>query len=210
MKAAVPTKATHRWQRILLAVLILIVFTGAAVRLTQSGLGCEDWPGCSEDRFIPEADIHGVIEFGNRLLSGFVLVASLVTTILVIRNRNKLASTFNYNKIRNLNYLILSGVITQAIVGLLTVRSVLDPRIVGIHFLLSIVLIDFGVKALAEFSPLTAQVGKQPRIIRPLRFLLAIAIFLGVVVTGTGPNSGDSRASRLGFEVEAVTRVHSL
>lgn len=200
----------QRWQKVLLAVLVLIVFTGAAVRLTDSGLGCEDWPGCSEDSFVPEADFHGIIEFGNRLLSGFVLIASLIATALIVTKRRLVKQAFNYAKLRNLNIAILLGVITQALVGLLTVRSVLDPRIVGIHFLLSIILIDLGVRAVKEFSLIDLSAQLQPRLAGVVKTLLAVAIFLGVVVTGSGPNSGDTRASRLGFDLEEVTRVHSV
>ncbi len=204
------TPWTQRWQTVLLVVLVLIVFTGAAVRLTDSGLGCEDWPGCSEDRFIPEADFHGIIEFGNRLLSGFVLVASLVATGLVLANRSKLKRSLNYSKLRNLNFLILLGVITQALVGLLTVRSLLDPRIVGVHFLLSIVLIDLGIRAFKELRPTSQTSQPSQSLISGVKGLLGIAIVLGVVVTGSGPNSGDTRASRLGFDLENITRIHSI
>ena len=207
------TSRVQLWQRILLVVLVLIVFTGAAVRLTASGLGCEDWPGCSQDSFVPEADFHGLIEFGNRLLSGFVLIASLVVTGLIIRDRKPLERDLNYSKLANLNIAIVFGVITQAIVGLLTVRSVLDPRIVGIHFLLSIVLIDLGVRALHELRVSNSAgviIAPRPKFINVVKTLLAVAIVLGVVVTGSGPNSGDTRATRLGFDLTEVTRIHSV
>ena len=57
---------------IALGLLATIVVTGAAVRLTGSGLGCSDWPTCEQDRFVPEAEFHGWVEFGNRLVTGLV------------------------------------------------------------------------------------------------------------------------------------------
>src|SRR5688572_12185638 len=114
---------------------IMIVVTGAAVRLTGSGLGCTDWPGCSSDRFVPEWGFHHWVEFGNRLLIILLIASAVVATVAARRLRPAR---------RDLVWLaaaLIAGVFAQAIIGAVVVVLDLDPRLTLTHFLLSMVLI---------------------------------------------------------------------
>lgn len=189
--------------------LAAIVGTGAAVRLTQSGLGCEDWPTCSEDRFVPEWSFHGWIEFGNRLLSGAVAFAVAVAVLLAYRRIPRRPDLIRWA------WGLVAGVVAQILLGGATVLVDLHPLFVGAHFLLSMVTLwnaaVLWVKASAGPGPARPLVA--PSFINHGRALVAQAVVVlvtGTLVTGTGPNSGDSRAERLQFELESITRVHSV
>src|SRR5690625_3396493 len=119
---------------------ILIIVTGGAVRLTDSGLGCSSWPMCEPGSFTPvrhEAfSIHPYIEFGNRVISAFVVLAAIIVFIFVWRVRAQ----------RSRGFLVLAatpliGVLAQAGIGGITVLSELHPAIVGSHFLFSAALV---------------------------------------------------------------------
>ena len=190
-----------------------IVVTGGAVRLTGSGLGCPTWPRCTSESFVatPELAGHGVIEFGNRLLT-FVLAAVAVATVVAVwRSRRR--------DLRPLAVLTFLGIPAQALLGGITVLTGLDPWTVAAHFLLSIVLI-----ALATVLWLRSRepgVG-QPLLRRPLALLVAgtaavtgVVLVLGTLVTGSGPHSGDVDADdvptgdRMGFDVELISQLHA-
>ena len=186
-----------------------IVLTGAAVRLTQAGLGCEDWPACSEDRFVPEWSFHPWVEFGNRLISGFVALATIVAVLSAYRRQPKRPDLIRWA------WGLVVGVLAQIILGGITVRTELHPAFVGTHFLLSMVLLwnaaVLWVKAGAGGSETTPRV--DPGIIAHSRVTLALAtavLFIGTLVTGTGPNSGDSRAVRLDLDLFEITRAHGV
>lgn len=186
-----------------------IVLTGAAVRLTQAGLGCEDWPACSEDRFVPEWSFHPWVEFGNRLISGFVALATVVAVLSAYRRQPKRPDLIRWA------WGLVVGVLAQIILGGITVRTELHPAFVGTHFLLSMVLLwnaaVLWVKAGAGGSETTPRV--DPGIIAHSRVTLALAtavLFIGTLVTGTGPNSGDSRAVRLDLDLFEITRAHGV
>lgn len=195
----------------LLALLALggIVLTGGAVRLSSSGLGCEDWPKCSEDAFVPEWGFHQWVEFGNRLLTGVVSVAVIAAV---------LGSTIRRPRRRDLTWWswgLVAGVIGQVVLGGLLVKADLDPRFSMGHFLLSSVLIWNAVilhlRAAHPGTPGVAVV--RPPLITLARVTTALAtvvLLTGAVVTATGPHGGDDRADRLGFALVTVTRVHSV
>lgn len=191
------------------ALLTLIVFTGALVRLTESGLGCEDWPTCSEEEFAPEWGFHPWIEFGNRLLSGVVSVGVGAAVLQAYRR-----SPRRNDLIRWSWYLVL-GVVGQIILGGVTVLLDLHPLLVSSHFLLSMVLLwstaVLFFKAKGDVGP------PRPRlpdnlIKHSLWTVVATSILLvsGTVVTGTGPNSGDFRADRLNLDLGDVARLHGV
>ncbi|MEM9134873.1 MAG: COX15/CtaA family protein [Actinomycetota bacterium] len=189
--------------------LAAIVVTGSAVRLTQSGLGCEDWPGCSEDRFIPEQDFHGAIEFGNRAFSGVVALAVAVAVLTAYRRVPR------RNDLLPWAWGLAAVVVAQIFLGLFTVIGDLHPFLVGSHFLLSMVTL-WNAAVLwdkASAGPGVARPLFPPSVIWHGRALVAqgaAILVVGTLVTGTGPNSGDSRAERLQFDLEAITRVHSV
>jgi cytochrome c oxidase assembly protein subunit 15 len=187
----------------------LIVVTGGAVRLTGSGLGCPTWPRCTTDSFVatPELAGHGVIEFGNRLLT-FVLTAAVLAALgAAWRARRR--------DLVRLAGLLLLGIVAQALLGAVTVLTGLNPVTVMAHFLVSMVLIAVAVVAYdrAGDPPSADSAGVRGEI-RIGAWLLATAVagtlVLGTVVTGTGPHSGDKNASdRLPFDLESVSQLHA-
>ncbi|MGX5680461.1 COX15/CtaA family protein [Schumannella luteola] len=189
---------------------ILIVGTGGAVRLTGSGLGCPTWPRCTAESFVttPEMGIHGIIEFGNRLLT-FVLVAiAIITFVLVLRIRRERRDLFV------LALLIGLYVPIQAIIGGITVLTNLNPYVVGLHFLASVVLVSLS--AVLVYRVFVGPRGDQfaaPRWYRMIAHItsafVAITILVGILVTGSGPHAGDGGAARNGLDSEFLQHVHS-
>ena len=178
-------RAYQRVAEVALAALTLIVFTGAAVRLTGSGLGCPDWPKCYGG-VAPPLETHAWIEYGNRLISGLVGLAAVAAGALAWRRR-----PFRRDLAR-LGVLLPLGVVGQAVLGGFTVRNHLAPGFVMGHFALSM-LILVAAAALAwraRYEP-----GERPRslerssvwAVRALLPLGALAIFLGTVATAAGP-----------------------
>ncbi|SNR29239.1 COX15/CtaA family protein [Blastococcus mobilis] len=185
----------------------LIVVTGGLVRLTGSGLGCPTWPRCTEESFVatPELAVHGVIEFGNRLLT-FVLTAVAIATVVVVFRSVR-------RDLRGLAVLGFLGIPAQALLGGVTVLTGLNPWTVAAHFLLSMVLV--AVATVLWLRSREPGVG-QPLLRRPLVLLVrgiavvtAVVLALGTVVTGSGPHSGDPQAGRTGLDPELVSQVHA-
>ncbi|MQA32059.1 cytochrome c oxidase assembly protein subunit 15 [Modestobacter roseus] len=191
----------------------LIVVTGGAVRLTGSGLGCPTWPRCTDDSFVttPEMAGHGLIEFGNRLLT-FVLAAVAVATVVAVFRSAR-------HDLRRLAVLTFLGVPAQALLGGVTVLTGLNPWTVAAHFLLSAVLVALATTLwLRSREPGVGQLLVR----RPLAGLawgIAAAVaavqVLGTVVTGSGPHSGDvdefdtPTGDRMGFDPELMSQLHA-
>jgi heme a synthase len=178
-----------------LAALALIVLTGAAVRLTDSGLGCPDWPRCY-GKAVPPLQGHALIEFGNRAISGIVGLVAVAAAVLAFRRR-----PFR----RDLAWLALTlpgGVIAQAVLGGLTVREHLAPGFVMAHFALSMIILT-GAVALAWRA--SHEPGSRPRSndrlavwsVRALAPLGAVTIFAGTAATAAGPHSGGTGGERV-------------
>ncbi len=125
--------------RVALAAQVAIVVTGAAVRLTESGLGCTDWPGCTEDRLVPAWGFHRWVEFGNRLVT-FAVVAAALLAVLAARQRTPYRARLAW-----LSWGLVIGVFAQALVGAVLVLLELDPRLTVLHFALSVLLVADGV-----------------------------------------------------------------
>lgn len=249
-----------------LATQILIVVTGGLVRLTGSGLGCPTWPKCTDESLVSTAEmgIHGVIEFGNRLLTFVLLVVALLTFSTIIRALDDRAllirivfGFFGFVAlfvvglalaVRALDQLSISvlaaatigalatalaftlvarskdprgltlpsfglgfGIILQAVVGGITVLTELNSWIVGLHFLISSVLI--ALASLLVFRAL----AKGPQVVSPGARALTIpsalagsvSIVVGVLVTGAGPHAGDALTPRNGLDLEIWQHYHS-
>ncbi|GAA3624011.1 COX15/CtaA family protein [Microbacterium awajiense] len=193
-----------------LVVQIGIVGTGGLVRLTGSGLGCPTWPQCTEDSFVatPEMGIHGVIEFGNRLLT-FVLVAvAIVTFLFVVRMRRERRDLFWLALVIGL-YVPL-----QAIIGGITVLTNLNPYVVGLHYFASVVLVALAtalvVRVYSEPGPRTPLV---PRWFAATAYatavLVVVTVVVGILVTGSGPHAGDGGAARNGLNPEMMQHLHA-
>ena len=175
---------------IALASLAVIVMTGSAVRLTGSGLGCPDWPRCYEDRVVPEADLNAVIEFANRLFTGFVGLAVIAASVLAFRRR-----PFRWH-LALFGALLPIGVVCQAVLGAIVVEYDLKPELVMGHFILSMLLLDaaFALAWCSRYEP-----GERPAstdrlgvwAARGLIPLGQLTIIAGTIATGSGPHPGD-------------------
>jgi cytochrome c oxidase assembly protein subunit 15 len=191
-----------------LASQILIVVTGGLVRLTGSGLGCPTWPKCTDESFVsvPEMGIHGLIEFGNRLLT-FVLVIIAALTFVVIRRTSKsLRFGLTWPAV-----LLVFGIIAQALLGGVTVLTGLNSWVVGAHFLVSGVLISIAsVLVWRVYSPKHEPISYQAVLMAwPIFIVGWVTVIVGVVVTGAGPHAGDANTPRNGLDLETWQHYHS-
>jgi cytochrome c oxidase assembly protein subunit 15 len=191
-----------------LASQILIVVTGGLVRLTGSGLGCPTWPKCTDESFVsvPEMGIHGLIEFGNRLLT-FVLVIIAALTFVVIRRTSKsLRFGLTWPAV-----LLVLGIIAQALLGGVTVLTGLNSWVVGAHFLVSGVLISIAsVLVWRVYSPKHEPISYQAVLMAwPIFVVGWVTVIVGVVVTGAGPHAGDANTPRNGLDLETWQHYHS-
>ncbi len=188
--------------------LAVIIVSGAAVRLTSSGLGCSDWPTCTEDSLAPEWSFHGWVEFGNRLFTGVVSAAVVAAVLAAYWRRPR------DQKLIRLAWGLVAGVIAQIIVGAFVVELHLAPVSVTVHFLLSMFLLANAVVLYQYADPerLDHSRGSPPQSVMHLSHLLfGLAVLVtGTIVTGTGPNSGDARADRMPFDLTQVARIHSV
>jgi cytochrome c oxidase assembly protein subunit 15 len=208
-----PTATPATYRRITLVALVALCFiivTGAAVRLTGSGLGCSDWPGCEEERFVAAMELEPMVEFVNRIITGLVSV-SIVLAVL-----GSLKRVPYRRDLVLLSFGLVAGVVGQIVLGMFTVRYHLAPPLVMGHFLLSIVLVTNAVvlhhRAGEPDPPWTVVERVEPdtrRLVWALVPALAVATVAGTVVTATGPHGGDEDAPRFGFEIDDVARLHS-
>lgn len=187
----------------------ILVVAGGIVRLTGSGLGCDDWPNCNDERFIDVSSGHTAIEQLNRLLSAVIGIPTLLLAVLAFRTRRTpLADTGVW--LPSLGVLVT--VVANGIVGGIAVRTELHPMLIQSHFLLAMVSIACGLVVVARATPTLAR-GVRPEVARlvvALTVLTAAALVTGTVVTGTGPHAGDEDVRRFGFDISAVARMHSV
>lgn len=191
---------------------VVIIGTGGAVRLTGSGLGCSEWPLCTPDSLVPtpESGIHGIIEFGNRTISGPLLIAALVVLILSLIWRMREPR----NDLLVLSSIVLGLVILQALVGAFVVWEDLRATLVGFHYSVSIVIVCLTVVYLfrmyAPVGPRSLVVPKPFAVLtHVMTFLVAVTIFVGVLTTGSGPHSGDINVVRDGFDAQLLAHIHA-
>jgi heme a synthase len=193
-----------------LVVQVGIVGTGGLVRLTGSGLGCPTWPQCTPDSLVntPEMGIHGVIEFGNRLLTFVLVIVAILTFLFVVRMRRERRDLFRLALVIGL-YVPL-----QAVIGGITVLTNLNPYVVGLHYFASVVLVAFAtvlvVRVYARPGP---RVRAVPAWYTAVSFLtgalVLITVVVGILVTGSGPHAGDGGAARNGLDPGLMQHVHS-
>jgi len=189
---------------------VLIIATGGAVRLTASGLGCSDWPVCVPGSLTPtpEMGIHGVIEFGNRTISGPLLLAALLVVLFVWRLRRERKDLFR------LALLVLVLVLVQALVGAFVVWQELAAALVGFHYTVSVVIVciaaAFLVRMHAPAGRRELAVPKAFAILTHVTTLvLAVTVLVGVMTTASGPHSGDDDVVRTGVDATLLAHVHS-
>jgi cytochrome c oxidase assembly protein subunit 15 len=188
---------------------VLLVGTGGAVRLTGSGLGCPTWPRCTVASFTttPAMGVHGVIEFGNRLLTVVLVVVALAALAVVLRQ---------WRSRKDLVGLALAQVLSipaQAVLGGITVLTHLNPWLVAAHFLFSLVLIVlmtvFVHRSLVPPGPRERTVGPVTAVVTvAVAVLAAVVVALGVTTTGSGPHAGDATAPRNGLDPVVLQQVH--
>ncbi|MFD8674314.1 heme A synthase [Streptomyces seoulensis] len=191
---------------------VVIVVTGGAVRLTGSGLGCPTWPTCTDDSLTTTRamGVHGVIEFGNRMLT-YVLCAAVGWAIIAARSRKPWR-----RDLTRLGWAQFWVVMSNAVLGGIVVLVGLNPYTVAAHFLLSTALITVA----AVMWQRTREGDAQPRplvggAVRQLVwFLVAAAVLLiaaGTVVTGAGPHAGDSsEVARIPLDWETIAKLHAV
>jgi heme a synthase len=202
--------ALRGWAVVSLVMNILIVVTGGLVRLTGSGLGCPTWPRCTENSYVshPQLGIHGAIEFGNRLLTLVLVIAAALTFVSAVLYRE------DGRPRRDLRWLaagLALGIPLQGVIGGISVLTQLNPYVVGLHLLLSMVLIALAVWLVRKtwhFTP--AGVSGVSLVATRVTFVLMwLAVWFGTLVTGSGPHAGDENAPRNGLDGMLLTRLHT-
>ncbi len=203
-------RALRGWAVASLVANIALIVTGGVVRLTGSGLGCPTWPECTVDSMTPTPamGIHGVIEFSNRMLF-FVLGVIAVCTFLVAlaqgrrgaRRRDLIAMT-----------LVLGlGIPFQGVIGGITVLTKLNPYAVGLLMIFSLALICCAVWLVRRsFAARPTPVAGVRAALPPVTFVaMAVVVWLGTVVTGSGPHAGDASSPRTGLNIATVAHAHA-
>ena len=187
---------------------IAIVVTGGVVRLTASGLGCPSWPRCTDESFVPrgELGVHGAIEFGNRMVT-FLLAAVAIATFVA-------AWKYGRRSVVRLALVLALGVPAQALVGGLTVLTDLNPWIVAFHLLVSLAMIGVSVVLLRRLregdGPPTLVVPPSAAWLVRGTFVAGWAVlYVGTVVTGSGPHAGDLDVPRNGLDPEGLSQLHT-
>jgi heme a synthase len=181
------------------AMLLVVVATGATVRLTASGLGCESWPGCSDRYRLPEKGYHSFVEFSNRMVAAVTIAVTLATMVVALRSR--LAGW-----VKGLAVATFVGTLAQAPLGALTVHYHLNPWLVMSHFALSLVVLALGVLLALEVW----DVGREavPAWVRTAGLVVAAScgalVVTGMLATAAGPHPGSVAVRRLGSFQPAV------
>lgn len=205
--------AYRRMTATALVMVSAIIVTGAAVRLTDSGLGCPDWPNCAKGRLVQVTNGHQAVEQINRLFTGAMTLALIVTVLGAFR----LAEP--RRDLRRLSLSLVVGVVAQAVLGGVVVLTRLHPLAVQQHYNLSIVIVTAAVvlhRRAAEPAGRRAPTVPRPIVgqVCVLVGLTALALIAGTVVTGTGPHSGHAaddptRVRRFDLAITTAARVHS-
>ncbi|NYV74220.1 heme A synthase, partial [Streptomyces sp. UH6] len=205
-------RTVRRAALVALVMSVVIVVTGGAVRLTGSGLGCPTWPKCTADSLATTREMgwHGVIEFGNRLLT-YVLCAAVGWAIIAARSVKPYRR--GLTRIGWLQFWIVMG---NAVLGGIVVLVGLNPYTVAAHFMLTSALIAAAVvmwhrAGEGDAAPRPLVAPSLRRLTWALVVVTALLIAVGTVVTGAGPHAGDSSdVPRMPVDWESVTRVHGL
>jgi len=189
----------------------VIVVSGAAVRLSGSGLGCPEWPNCDPGHLTPRGDTgyHGVIEFVNRTFTG------LVSILVILAVLGSLVRTPRRRDLTWLSAGLVAGVLAQIVLGGLVVIFGLSPPWVMAHFVVSMVLVANAV--VLHHRAGEGGDRRSPVVAGPVRVLgttlvamAGVVILAGTVVTGAGPHGGDEDVRRLDVSITDVARIHGI
>ncbi|RNL79427.1 COX15/CtaA family protein [Nocardioides marmorisolisilvae] len=189
---------------------IVIVVTGGAVRLTGSGLGCPTWPRCTDDALTPRHALtaHSAIEFGNRSLT-FVLTAIAVLTFIAAYQAVKAGGR---TQLRTVAFWLALSIPAQAVLGGITVKTHLNPWVVGFHLLFSMSIIGLAAVYIRMMDgPLPAPTAGRP--VTLLAWAMGAAgvavLVVGTIVTGSGPHAGDDHSKRNGLSPLQLSQLHA-
>jgi cytochrome c oxidase assembly protein subunit 15 len=177
--------------------LIVIVATGATVRLTGSGLGCHHWPGCQPNEFLPARGYHSDIEFSNRVVATLTVLMTLVLAV------GSLLTRALARNVKVLAWIVFAGTLAQAPLGAITVYYNLNPYLVISHLLLSLFVLAVGVLVLLEATRTVRGGAPALPAIARLGGAVLFAAVSALVVTGTlatagGPHPGSTSVRRIG------------
>jgi cytochrome c oxidase assembly protein subunit 15 len=204
VRSAISVAAFRRIAIGVVAMLIVIVATGATVRLTASGLGCHHWPGCQGTQFLPEKGYHSYVEFSNRIVAFFTVLGTLVLGVYATLTAELTRRT------KTLAWLVFAGTLGQAPLGAITVYYDLNPWLVLTHLLLSLLVLGVGVIVLLEATrtlrggapalPLLGRVGGAV-----LLAAVSVLVVTGTFATAAGPHPGSVAVRRLGSFQPAIS-----
>jgi heme a synthase len=213
-----PTPAAlRRWALGGVITSALIILTGAAVRLSQSGLGCPDWPNCTKSSLdatgaTGDPLIHRWVEFGNRLVTVAIFVIAVGVFVAAWQYRG-----VDGRRRRELVWLAAAqpgAIVVQAVLGGIVVITKLNPALVSVHFLASVALVAATVALYIRCQEGTGDA--RPLVPRPVRIAafgivatIALMMTAGTVVTGTGPLAGAPNVARYHLPLTGVTQLHS-
>ncbi len=210
---ALPRPSMRTFRRLAMAsavALYVVVLTGAAVRLTDSGLGCSGWPNCGPGTLTPPMSFHPLVEFSNRMFTIVLglLIGVVTTAAMRLRPRRR--------DLVRLSWWLVAGYLAQAVIGGVAVLLKLTPVFVMLHFLVSMLLLWGGIVLVHradERWPSGRVVVMRTEVVWLGRLLAITAgwvLFMGTVVTGTGPDSGaPNAAARLPFPFLRVAQLHA-
>jgi heme a synthase len=202
------SRAYLRLTQVVLVTCVVNVISGASVRLTESGLGCADWPTCTRSSVTPPLSFHPIMEFANRMVVSLLVVAVVIAF---------LGSFLRMQRRKDLVVLsggLLVGVLAEAGVGALVVYSKLNPYVVMVHFLVGMALVTLSlvlaVQAGRARAPGTLKV--TPRALKLSRLMIAVLVVVlaaGTATTGAGPHAGGPGAKRIPVPLADMARTHS-
>lgn len=213
-RLAVSPKLFTRFALASFIALGLIVISGAAVRLTGSGLGCPDWPSCYQHQLTASDNLHPIIEFGNRMVTIALVIVFAATVV---------AAYLRAPKRRDLIWLswaLIAGVVGDAVIGGIVVYTKLNPYLVMVHMWFSLAMLAVGVvlhhRSRYDYAPGARADVASPatrRLSRILVGLFVLVIMAGTGATGAGPHAGGSQgqlvAKRLPVALRDIVMAHS-
>ncbi|MEO1056679.1 MAG: COX15/CtaA family protein, partial [Actinomycetota bacterium] len=199
----------RRWTMLTIAGVCFLTIAGGVVRLTGSGLGCDDWPACNNERFIDVSSGHTAIEQINQLFSGLIAIPMVLMVVGAFRLRESRAG------VRGPSIGVLLSILANGVVGGFAVLGDLHPVLVQSHFVLAMVAIAFGLVAFrraghAPEDQVEPVPGRMRAVFAAIGAMTALSVVTGTVVTGTGPHAGDEEARRFGFDISQVAEIHSV
>jgi cytochrome c oxidase assembly protein subunit 15 len=196
IRGAVSAEGFRRIALVVTGMLILIVATGATVRLTASGLGCEHWPGCQPGDPFPKKGYHSYVEFSNRVVAFFTVLGTLVLAVSATLTQELSRGA------KTLAWLVFVGTLGQAPLGAITVYFHLNPWLVLTHLLLSLLVLGLGVLVVLEATrAMRGGAPPLPPVARAAGALLlasaSVLLVAGTIVTASGPHPGGDDVERL-------------